>query len=222
MSHLSCVSVRLDGRVLVKVSKDAPGVTAVSPAKSGGQSTALSGKEVSVRGLRTTSPKGLMAVASVRKNCTSVAVNSSVLGGFIIIASALFMEAEVARCVYAVQTPPKPKPKPLSDIRSAAKQAVPSGFFSSLFSSFVSPSPSPVPQASFASSRVSLLPLKSEEASKDPYELLKASIVLTIFTANAGVKVDAKLREDLLRATKKNPPSNVTVALIYVCIWSNL
>lgn len=74
MSHLSCVSVHLDGRVLIRVSKDSPGAPSVGPAKSGGKSTVPFSKEVSVRGLRTTTPKGLMAVASVRKNSTSSAV----------------------------------------------------------------------------------------------------------------------------------------------------
>ena len=42
------------------------------------------------------------------------------------------------------------------------------------------------------------------------------NIVLTIFAANVAVRLDDKMAGELLRATKKNPPSRLRYELIYV------
>ena len=52
--------------------------------------------------------------------------------------------------------------------------------------------------------------------SMDILEAHSSNIVLTIFTANVDVQVDKKMTEELLRSTKKNPPSRLRCELIYV------
>ena len=43
-----------------------------------------------------------------------------------------------------------------------------------------------------------------------------SSVVLTIFAANVDVRLDKKMTAELLRSTKKNPPSRLRYELIYV------
>ena len=54
------------------------------------------------------------------------------------------------------------------------------------------------------------------EESTNLLEAHSSNIVLTIFTANVDVRVDKKMSEELLRSTKKNPPSRLRYELIYV------
>ncbi|OBZ66504.1 hypothetical protein A0H81_13686 [Grifola frondosa] len=81
------------------------------------------------------------------------------------------------------------------------------GFFSSIFSSLTGastplrsstplPSPSPTPQI-------------------DLTAINECSVVLTIFAAEIGVKLDRKMNEELYRSTKKNPPAKMRFELIY-------
>jgi len=66
-----------------------------------------------------------------------------------------------------------------------------SGFFSSLFAVFGASSPNHL-------------------------EANSSNIVLTIFAANVDVRLDKKMTAELLRSTKKNPPSRLRYELIYV------
>jgi hypothetical protein len=54
------------------------------------------------------------------------------------------------------------------------------------------------------------------EESINLLEAVSSNIVLTIFAANVDVRVDEKMTVELLRATKKNPPSRLRYELIYV------
>lgn len=119
--------------------------------------------------------------------------------------TALHIEAEVIRWVYTVgseKPSAAPKPEPL---RAVSHQT--SGFFSSLFAGFGGPStprrtPTPAP----------VLP-------KESINLLEAhssNVVLTIFAANVDVRLNKKMTAELLRSTKKNPPSRLRYELIYV------
>jgi len=54
------------------------------------------------------------------------------------------------------------------------------------------------------------------EESTNLLEAHSSNIVLTIFTANVDVRLDKKMSEELLRSTKKNPPSRLRYELIYV------
>jgi hypothetical protein len=47
-------------------------------------------------------------------------------------------------------------------------------------------------------------------------EAKTSNIVLTMFAANVEVRLDEKMTVELLRATKKNPPSRLRYELIYV------
>jgi hypothetical protein len=54
------------------------------------------------------------------------------------------------------------------------------------------------------------------EESINLLEARSSNIVLTIFAANVDVRLDKKMAVELLRATKKNPPSRLRYELIYV------
>ncbi|KAN0125288.1 Protein of unknown function (DUF3684) domain containing protein [Lactarius tabidus] len=112
----------------------------------------------------------------------------------------LHIEAEVARWVYTVGSE-----KPRTDtLKVVSPQA--SGFFSSLFAGFGG---SPSPRRS---------PTPAPVIPKEPINLLDAplsSVVLTIFGANVDVRLDKKMTAELLRSTKKNPPSRIRYELIY-------
>ncbi len=54
------------------------------------------------------------------------------------------------------------------------------------------------------------------EESINLLEVMSSNIVLTIFAANVDVRLDKKMTEELLRATKKNPPSRLRYELVYV------
>ena len=54
---------------------------------------------------------------------------------------------------------------------------------------------------------------------KEPTNLFEAtlsSIALTIFSANVEVRLNDKMKGELLRSTLKNPPSRLRYELIYV------
>ncbi|KAI0037007.1 hypothetical protein K488DRAFT_75577 [Vararia minispora EC-137] len=112
------------------------------------------------------------------------------------------IQADVVRWVYEVGSE---KPQQNKAVKSTAQQSSSGGFFSSLFSSFGSSTPQRVltPQ----------LPLPTPEA--DLMEVSSSSVRLTIFSANVEVKLDKKLSTELLRSTKKNPPSKLKYELIY-------
>jgi hypothetical protein len=48
-------------------------------------------------------------------------------------------------------------------------------------------------------------------------ELIEKNISLTIFSARADVTVSEKIAKDLVRSTKKEPPKEVVVDVVYVC-----
>ena len=123
---------------------------------------------------------------------------------------ALYIEAEVARCVYASGTS---KPPLITQAARALRPAaaVSSGFFSSLLSSFTGSAPSQTPQRS-----ATPLPPPTPEKEKDMLELHKSSVVLHIFSADVDVRLDKKMVTELQRSTKKNPPSHLRLDLIYV------
>lgn len=125
--------------------------------------------------------------------------------------AALYIEAEVARCVYSSGTA---KPAPVVRAPKPTKPAaVSAGFFSTLFSSFATPTPSPGPQRTSAAAA---LPLPLPEREPDPLEIRKSSVVLAIYSAAVDVRLDAKMSAELHRSTKKNPPTSVRLDLIYV------
>ncbi|KAH8983017.1 hypothetical protein EDB92DRAFT_1804081, partial [Lactarius akahatsu] len=113
----------------------------------------------------------------------------------------LHIEAEVARSVYTVESEKRlARRTDTSKVLSSKKKL---GGFLSLFSGGPSRrSPTPAPAAL-----------------KQPINLLGAvssSVVLTIFTANVDVRLDKKMTAELLRATKKTPPSRLRYELTYM------
>ncbi|KAH8981254.1 hypothetical protein EDB83DRAFT_1390074 [Lactarius deliciosus] len=113
----------------------------------------------------------------------------------------LHIEAEVARSVYTVESEKRLAHRTdTSKVLSSKKKT---GGFLSLFSG--------------GPSRRSATPAPA--ALKQPNNLLGAlssSVVLTIFTANVDVRLDKKMTAELLRATKKTPPSRLRYELTYM------
>ncbi|KAH8102310.1 hypothetical protein BXZ70DRAFT_1017278, partial [Cristinia sonorae] len=146
-------------------------------------------------GLKVDSSKGIMRVVNVEQIPLSI-------------------KAEVMYCVYVAGTS-KPRRQQAPDPPPKQTTAS-SGFFSSLFSSFgaspraVTPAPSPnivvtkeIQQAREAAEQIKLL------------EVTETSVLLTVFALDINVKLDDKMRLELQRATKKNPPSRMRLELIY-------
>lgn len=114
--------------------------------------------------------------------------------------------------VYAAGSSVKPRKRP-TPAQQSSRKAVSSGFFSSLFS-VLTPQrgPSPNPELVVEGN-------DREQEVEEQGKLLKiteTSIVLAVFSAAVDVRLDSNLREELLRATKKNAPSNLKYELIYV------
>jgi hypothetical protein len=119
--------------------------------------------------------------------------------------TALHIQAEVVGLVYKVGSE-KPSVTSKTDILKTSSHKA-SGFFSPLSKEFEASS---TPQGT---------PTQAPVVLKESIHLLEANslnIVLTIFTANVAVRVDKKMAGELLRATKKNPPSRLRYELIYV------
>lgn len=127
--------------------------------------------------------------------------------------AALSIKAEVMQWVYSVGSSAKPRKRP-NPPQLESRKAVSSGFFSALFS-FGAASPRAPPA-------VQNVPLeeddkhKEEEENKKLWDVHKTSVVLAIFSADVAVTLEDRMRKELLRATKKNPPSKMKYELIYV------
>lgn len=115
--------------------------------------------------------------------------------------TALHIEAEVVRWVYDVGSE-KPSATSRTDTFETATHQT-SGFFSPQPDGFDASTPE-VSQSMIPKESANLL------------EAHSSNIALTIFTANVDVRVDKKMTEELLRSTKKNPPSRLRYELIYV------
>lgn len=118
---------------------------------------------------------------------------------------------------------PKPVPPPLALTQpktSSKPSGGRSGFFSSLFSSLTSgPDHSPSRPASvFNATPTPTPPPPVKEI--DPLTILTSNVVLSIFSAEAAVKLQKQVIAELVRSTKKNPPSSVRIDLIYVRVNS--
>jgi hypothetical protein len=108
----------------------------------------------------------------------------------------LEIKAEVVKPVYKYKvSSEKPPVTSKTDILKSSSHET-DGFFSSLSDGIEDSSP----------------PLAHNES----IQLLEPNIDLTIFAANIDVRVDKKMTEELVRATKKNPPSRLRYELIYV------
>ena len=182
MTHLSEVSVYFDNKQLVRLSKY----------------RGVAKKVPMLRGLKGTSPKGMMNVKSIettRKFCCGFKeglINACSL-------TALHIKAEVVRWIYSVGIE---KPSAISKTETVKTG---SHHFLPLFDGIESSS---TPQEALAVPEESINLLEAESS----------SIVLTIFAANVDVRVDEKMTVELLRATKKNPPSRLRYELIYVSL----
>ncbi|KAL5514880.1 hypothetical protein ACEPAG_2196 [Sanghuangporus baumii] len=143
------------------------------------------------RGMKTSSPFSTMHVKAISS-------------------TPLYIESEVARCVYSSGTAKPQLIAQAARVLKPAASAVSSGFFSSLFSSFSSPA-----QPTNTQGGETPKPHLPPEKEKDPFELRKSSVVLHIFSSEVDVRLDKKMVTELQRSTKKNPPSRLRLDLIY-------
>ena len=103
----------------------------------------------------------------------------------------------------------KPSVASKTDIlKSSSHNAI--GFFSPLSDGFGA---SPAPRGT--SSQAPVVPKESIHI----LDVNSSNIVLTIFTANVDVRVEKKMVGELVRATKKNPPSRLRYEFIYVSFF---
>ncbi|KAF8170185.1 hypothetical protein K438DRAFT_1909340 [Mycena galopus ATCC 62051] len=115
--------------------------------------------------------------------------------------TSLRIQADIMRWVYSSGTE-KPKPKP----QILKQEKAPTSTFFSLKSWLGSNTPQRV---------TTPLPAEPEEV-VDPLTVNETSVSLSIFSADADVRLDKKVAAELQRSTKKNPPSKVKYQLIYL------
>ncbi|KAG6829550.1 hypothetical protein H0H92_004219 [Tricholoma furcatifolium] len=148
------------------------------------------------KGLQPTSSSGIMTVKRIKCIRTSTATTISYRADKWL-HIALHIQAEVMQWVYSSGSEKKRafailKPKVTTG-----------GFFSSLFGFGGSSTPqrqsTPLP------------PVKDV----NPHTVNETSVALSIFTADADVRLNKKLAAELHRSTKKNPPNKLKYELIY-------
>ena len=119
--------------------------------------------------------------------------------------TALHIEAEVVGLVYKVGSE-KPSATSKTDILYSSSHKA-SGFFSS---------PSDGIEASATPQGIPTRAPVVHKKSIHHLEVHSSNIDSAIFAANVGVRVDEKMAAEVLRATKKKPPSRLRYELIYV------
>ncbi|CAG7850452.1 SubName: Full=Uncharacterized protein {ECO:0000313/EMBL:CCA72144.1} [Serendipita indica DSM 11827] len=146
--------------------------------------------------------------------------------------TSVHIRAEVIRWVYLAGSE---KAKPMKKIMPPTSNATKGGsgggttsnsFLASLISSFSKPSsstPRPSPFSNVSGRSTPIPPAKAPSVDKvdvkklvsDQRKVVESSVLLTVFTAEAKVKLDDKMEVELERATKKRAPPSVKVGLIY-------
>ena len=139
----------------------------------------------------------------VSKLLVSITFETPLYCELICLSSALSIRAEVMQWVYMAGTE---KPPPKKELPKPSGGG--GGFFSSLFSSITG---SGVPSRNATPS-----PAPPPVLKVDPETIVESNVVLSIFTADVLVKLDAKMISELNRSTKKNPPTRMKYELIYV------
>ncbi|KAH7875187.1 uncharacterized protein C8R40DRAFT_1105311 [Lentinula edodes] len=115
--------------------------------------------------------------------------------------TSLLIQADVMRWVYTSGSEKAPAPSAIKPVKPPA----PGGFFASLFSGLTSTSTTPHPPVTTVETPKPIDPLKTDTT----------SVSLTVFSADADVKVDQKLAAELHRSTKKSVPKKIKYELIY-------
>lgn len=108
------------------------------------------------------------------------------------------------RWVYTSGSEKAPTPSAIKPVKPPAS----GGFFASLFSGLSGTSTTPQPPSTPVEVPKPADPLKSD----------MTSVSLTIFSAEADVRLDQKLAAELHRSTKKSVPKKIKYELIYVSI----
>ena len=114
---------------------------------------------------------------------------------------ALSIQAQVMKWVYTSGTEKRRVTLPIKTTKELG------GFFSSLFGSLAGSSN---PQRSATPA------LSSTPEVIDPLAVNETSVSLTVFSASVRVQLEKKLAIEIHRSTKKNPPTQMKLELIYV------
>ena len=122
--------------------------------------------------------------------------------------TAVHIKAEVVGLVYKVGSENPPFASKADILKSPSHGLGAGGFFSPLSDGFKT---SPTPQGTSAQA-----PVPPNLKDSILLDANYSNIVLTIFTATVDVRVDKKMVGELVRATKKNPPSRLRFEFIYV------
>ncbi|EKM56817.1 uncharacterized protein PHACADRAFT_141759 [Phanerochaete carnosa HHB-10118-sp] len=124
----------------------------------------------------------------------------------------LHIKAEVMQWIYEAGSSAKQRKRVVVGEQQQARRAVTSGFFSSLFSSFSStPQRAPSPMLAPESEGVE----REAEEQKKLLTVKELNVTLAVFSAEVEVRLDERMKKELLRATKKNPPTHMKYELIY-------
>lgn len=95
--------------------------------------------------------------------------------------------------------------KPPPPIVKTTRPAGHGGFFSSLFTTFGGNTPQRI-----------TTPLPPPVEQIDPLVIHQTSVSLSIYSADVDIRLDKKMSAELMRSTKKSPPSALKYELIYV------
>ncbi|KIP09762.1 hypothetical protein PHLGIDRAFT_102310 [Phlebiopsis gigantea 11061_1 CR5-6] len=146
------------------------------------------------KGLKPATAKGTMKVASVS-------------------VTPLHIKGEVMQWVYAAGSSAKPR-KRMTVEQQQTRKAVTSGFFSSLLSTFgATPQRGATPLQ--APPELDNTTENEDEEQKKLLQVNETSVTLSVFSAEVNVHLDERIKKELLRATKKNPPTTMKYELIY-------
>ena len=116
---------------------------------------------------------------------------------------ALAIQAQVMKWVYTSGTEKRRAILPTNTIKQSS-----GGFFSSLFGSL----------AGSSTQRVTTPALPSTPEVADPLAFNETSVSLTVFSASIRVQLEKKVATEIHRSTKKNPPAQMNLELIYVSL----
>lgn len=244
MNTLSNVELFLDGTRLGRISKDigSPQPIGVPPSLAAGQQIvqmrndnfgSLAGAMIGGWGdwgMRTPTPSRKEKDKESKWNWLTP---RKYMNLYNVTSTPVHIRAEVIKWVYMAGSekakPLKKRPAPASSSNST--QSGGNSFLASFISSFTSPRNTSQPRQSpstsgrrtpQSTSRVSAL-LSDEKVdvaklAEDQKKVVESSVLLSVFTAEARVKLDDKMETELERATKKKAPSNIKIGLIYVSV----
>ena len=152
------------------------------------------------KGLNNRTPLRNMTIENIQSTCMHLFYSFGI-GLLIICSSALSIQAQVMKWVYTSGTEKRHVTLPTKTTKESG------GFFSSLFGSF---------SGSSITQRATTPALPSTPKVINLLAVNETSVSLTVFSASVRVQLEKKLATEIHRSTKKNPPTQMKLELIYV------